>query len=144
MLTKDRIERRRAKRTRKVVLNAMGRFVFFPWMVCFCLEMPAVVAVVRALHPDLDTNGWPFFLRAFPIWIVLMWLTVFVLLAVYVRLVVRRKGAQRAVRYLFPELLSRTENRLERIFFWALGIRRLIREGCRDTGLSYERDHHIG
>lgn len=122
----------------------MGRFVFFPWMVCFCFEMVAVVVVVHTFRPDLDTNGWPFFLRAFPIWIVLMWLTVFVLLAVYVRLVVRRKGAQRAVRYLFPELLSRTESRLERISFGALGIRRLIREGCRDTGLSYERDHHIG
>ena len=142
MTSKDQMEHRRARRIRKVVLNALGRFVFLPWMLCGGLWMLAVIIVMRALYPDLDPNSWPFLLRGLPIWFVLLWLTVYLLWAVQIRLVVRRKGAKRAVRYLFPEALSGTESRLDRIFFGALGIRRVIRQARGDFGVSYERDKH--
>jgi hypothetical protein len=128
MTSVDQFHLRRARRIRKVVLGAMGRFVFFPWLVSSGLWMLAVVAVGRALRPDLDPNGWPFFVRAFPIWIVLLWFTVYALWAVEVRFVLHRKGAERTVKYLFPEALSGTESWLDRISFWALGIRHIIRQ----------------
>jgi hypothetical protein len=144
MMSKDQIERRRATRIRKVVLNAMGRFVLFPGMIFGGLWMLAVVAVMHALRPDLDTNGWPFLLRGLPIWMVLLWLTIYALLAVEVRLMLRRKGAQRTVRYLFPEVLSGTESRVDRISFWALGIRCVIRDVRGGFEASYERDNQAG
>ncbi len=143
-MSKDQIEHRRATRIRKVVLKAMGRCVFLPWMIFGLLWMLAVVVVMRALRPDLDTNGWPFLLRALPIWIVLLWLTVYALWAVEVRLMLSLKGAQRAVRYLFPEVLSGKESRVDRISFWALGIHRVIREARAGSGVSHERDNRAG
>lgn len=143
MTGKEQFERRRAARIRKVVVAAMGRFVFLPWMLCDCLWMLAIVVIMRHLYPNLDPNGWPFLLRAFPVWIVLLWLTLYAIWAVYVRLVLRRKGAPRTVRYLFPEALSRTESRVDRFSYWALGIRRVIQQARGDFGASYEKGTHF-
>jgi len=136
---KDKVESRRAKRIRKVVLHVVGKFVLVPWIVCFSFELIAAILVVHALRPDLDTDDRLFFLLAFPIWISLMWISLYVLWAFYVRQMIRRKGAQRAVRYLSPEVLSRTESRLDRVSFWALGLSHTIRMVQRETPVRSTR-----
>jgi len=142
MTGREQFERRRAARIRKVVISAMGRFVFFPWMLCGGLSMLGILVIMRRLYPHLDPNGWPFILRAFPIWIVLLWLTLYVIWAVQVRLVLRRKGVSRTVRYLFPEALSRTESRVDRFSYWALGIRPLIQQARQNTETGNQKNHH--
>lgn len=132
-MNKDLIQRRRATRIRKVVLKVMGKFVFFPGMICGCLWMFAAVLAMHALHPDLDVNGWPFFVRVFPIWAGLLSLSLYALWAVEVHLMLRRKGVKRGVRYLFPEALSGTESSVDKIAFWALGIGSAIRQARGDS-----------
>jgi len=89
------------------------------WMIGICL-------IARALRPGIDLNGWPFLLRMFPIWSALLLLTLYAFAALQVRLLIRRKGALRAMRYLFPEALSRKENWLDRSAYRLLGVREMI------------------
>ena len=141
-MNRDQIKRQRAKRLKKVLMKAMGRFVFLPCMLCCGLWMVGIVVVTRALCPDLDPNGWPFFLRVFPIWITLLWLTLYALAALEVRLMIHRKGTLRTILYLFPRAFSKTESWLDRFSYWALGIHRIIRQARLDRGTSCESDNH--
>jgi hypothetical protein len=86
----------------------------------------SVLLVARALLPDMDVNGWPFYCRVFPCVCIGWFLTLLGLLAFHVHCLTRRKGNFRTVRFLFPEALSGTDTWRDRIFYRAIGIRGVI------------------
>jgi hypothetical protein len=127
------IESRRAKRIRKIMMGAAARYICVPLLFSSGLWIIAIGLLVRAFRPRLDLNSWPLFIRIFPIWVVLLGLTLYVLSAIQVRLLIHRKGASRAIGYIFPEALSGKESRIDRFSYQVLGIRSLIRKVREDS-----------
>ena|SRR5437588_8945497 len=126
MISSPQLQLRRAERVRKVIVRAMGAYVFVPWLLSIGLWMIAVILVMRTADPNLDVNGWPFILRAAPLVTLLSAATLYVLYALHVRLMLQRKGPDRAIRYLFPEALMGTESWLDRLGYRAVGMSNLI------------------
>jgi hypothetical protein len=117
------IRDRQEGRLGELRFRILGRYVLGPY-VSFVIGwvMLGVLLFARAMWPGVDPNGWQFFVRAFPIiaggWMVAL----YVMTNLMTWWLIRRKGARRALRFLFPEAFDEMPSWVNRVAYRAMGI----------------------
>jgi hypothetical protein len=119
---------RRERWMKKLLLRAVSRDIIAPAFIIMLVSFPAALLVMRNLRPDLDPNGWPFFVRAFPFVILTYFVAGYLLTLFHVHRTIQRKGTERALKFLVPEAFNGRTRWRDRVFYAALGISAMIRQ----------------
>lgn len=122
------LARRREQRMQNLLVRASSKYVIGPAFLVMLLSFPLALLIVQNLRPELDPNGWPFFLRTFPVIILIYLVAGYLLTLWYVRRAIRRKGWERALKFLFPEAFQGRIRWRDKVWYRALGISALIRQ----------------
>jgi hypothetical protein len=127
-LSPDEIRKNRCEeRVRPLRLRVLARYVLVP---CLFVANPGILIGVISyalwLWPRLDPHGWAFFVRTFPMVAVGWILAMYALATLITWRLIRRKGAPKAIRFLFPEALIDTATWRDRFGYRVMGLGQVI------------------
>jgi hypothetical protein len=125
-ITAEALAARRKQRMQKLLLHTYSKYVIGPTFMFAVLSFGFVALILRDLRHELDPNGWAFIVRMLAA-VALCYLAAgYALTLVHVWAVIRRKGQERALKFLFPEAFTPGNRWHNGVFYRALGIRSML------------------